>query len=532
MYRDSYLINKIKKALPIPVFESVELPMSIIDGKGIIVTANNSFFQLTGFERENIIGGKLGQFYAEDDRKIMDDYHNEFIVEGNYNKRESYIICPCGKKLHTIETSIKFIDEDLRQYRLISYIDKTNIKTGDFVKSVLFKISQIVNSNDSIENIIQNIHLAISDLIPSDNFLLACLMERNEINIKYNSYAKHLENVDDYNASMHKFIEFLIYNDEKSIISNNQITELINSQKIPLGEKIPQVILSTVLRTSRGNKGVLLLQNYTDPDAYDENTKQIMDFIAAQLSLVLERKIYETELLDSKLKAEEADRTKAAFLSQMSHEIRTPLNSIMSFSALIRSELNIHLNEELKDCFDMIERGGRRLIRTFDLILSAAGVQKGEYVPEFTEINIVEDIIRPLISRFYDKAFDKGLDILLIDNSDKCRITADYSSINQLFINLIDNAIKYTNKGRVEVKVFENENSHLQVDVSDTGIGISEEFLPNLFKYFSQEELGYTRSYDGNGLGLAIVKEFALLNKIAVKVSSKKGQGTTFSVIF
>ncbi|MCP5062216.1 MAG: hypothetical protein GY936_07125 [Ignavibacteriae bacterium] len=99
-------------------------------------------------------------------------------------------------------------------------------------------------------------------------------------------------------------------------------------------------------------------------------------------------------------------------------------------------------------------------------------------------------------------------------------------------MNLIDNAIKYTEKGTVIVKPFLNEFGNLQVDVVDTGIGIANEYIPKMFEAFSQEEQGYTRSYEGLGLGLSLVKNYADLNHAELKVKSKKNVGTTFSVIF
>jgi signal transduction histidine kinase len=103
--------------------------------------------------------------------------------------------------------------------------------------------------------------------------------------------------------------------------------------------------------------------------------------------------------------------------------------------------------------------------------------------------------------------------------------------VRQIFDNLIHNAIKYTHKGGIEIDIYSNTNS-IQVVVADTGIGISEEYLPNLFKPFTQEEHGYTRKYEGNGLGLALVKRYCELNDTQIKVESKKGEGTKFTLEF
>lgn len=101
-----------------------------------------------------------------------------------------------------------------------------------------------------------------------------------------------------------------------------------------------------------------------------------------------------------------------------------------------------------------------------------------------------------------------------------------------MFYNLIDNAIKYTEYGEVELHVRRNEKDELNILVSDTGIGISEEYLPNIYNPFTQEEQGYTRKYEGNGLGLALVNKYCELNGAVVTINTAKGKGTTFSVTF
>ncbi len=112
------------------------------------------------------------------------------------------------------------------------------------------------------------------------------------------------------------------------------------------------------------------------------------------------------------------------------------------------------------------------------------------------------------------------------------RMVCDQYSVNQLFANLIENAIKYTREGSVTLKAFKNNLGKTQINVEDTGIGISNEYIPKLFEPFSQEEQGYTRSYEGIGLGLSLVKSYADLNNAEINVSSEKNKGSVFSVVF
>lgn len=238
------------------------------------------------------------------------------------------------------------------------------------------------------------------------------------------------------------------------------------------------------------------------------------------------------ELIKAKEDAETSDKIKSEFLAQMSHEIRTPVNSILNFTSLLKAELLEKVSDELKNSFDIIDSGGRRLIRTMDLILNMSQLQTGTYRPSFSQVDLVQDILEDIVSELYSAAAAKGLQLILTVKTDKTTVNVDFYTIVQIFLNLVDNAIKYTEEGIVEIIVDVNENEKLTVSVKDTGIGINEEFIPKLFSPFSQEESGYTRKFEGTGLGLALVKGYVDINKATLSVQSSKGKGSVFTITF
>ncbi|MDH7604637.1 MAG: PAS domain S-box protein [Melioribacter sp.] len=244
------------------------------------------------------------------------------------------------------------------------------------------------------------------------------------------------------------------------------------------------------------------------------------------------KKLAEQELMIAKEKAEQADKLKSYFLAQMSHEIRTPLNVIVSFCNLIKEETQDIISPELKEYFKSIDFASKRIIRTIDLVLNMSAVQSGAYIPTYSFFNLKEKIIDNLMAEFKTIAENKGLTFYVDYKTDKLSLFADDYSVAQIFSNLIDNAIKYTNEGSVEIVVERNENDKLTVKVKDTGIGMSEDFLNKLFQPFTQEEQGYTRRFEGSGLGLALVKKYCEMNNAEIYVESQKGKGSTFTVIF
>jgi signal transduction histidine kinase len=254
-----------------------------------------------------------------------------------------------------------------------------------------------------------------------------------------------------------------------------------------------------------------------------------LNFVNQVIDITI-RKNVERELIRAKDKAEESDRLKSAFLAQMSHEIRTPLNVILNMTPLLESEFEPKQDEELNILLDSMNSAGKRLQRTIDLILNMSAIQSGNYKPEFEIIDVVKEIEK-MMREFKVQCEEKGLKLKMILGTSDAKVLADEYTFGQIFQNLINNAIKYTKEGKVEINIFDGTNK-LNIAIKDTGIGISSKYLNKIFEPFSQEDVGQKREFEGNGLGLALVKKYVDLNKAEIKVDSEKGIGSTFTVTF
>lgn len=261
--------------------------------------------------------------------------------------------------------------------------------------------------------------------------------------------------------------------------------------------------------------------------SYNEN-KNILGTYGT-VSDIHEIKLAEEKLIIAKEKAEESDKLKSNFLAQVSHEIRSPLNIILSYNYMIREELRERTNNEFEDAFDAINHSGKRLLRTIDLILNMSLLQTGKQDISIKSIDL-NPILQNLVNEFMPTAKRKKIDLIFNIVPDLPEVSADEYTITQAFQNLIDNAIKYTDKGAVEISVNKIDGK-VSIDIKDTGIGMSEDYVKKLFQPFSQEDGGYTRKFEGTGLGLALTKKYIELNNAELKVESKKGIGSTFSII-
>lgn len=250
------------------------------------------------------------------------------------------------------------------------------------------------------------------------------------------------------------------------------------------------------------------------------------------LSDVSEKKQIIEELIKAKEDAEKANKLKSEFLAQISHEIRSPLNIVLGFLSIMKEDYREKVTEKTLNDFKAIDRAARRIIRTVDLILNMAELQVGAFSVDWMRIDLMEDIVENIILEYKLAAARKGLELKLTNNVDNPVVYGDNYSLTQVFANLIDNAIKYTDWGEINIIIDRNSSDNLRITFSDTGIGISEEYLPTLFDPFTQEQQGYTREYEGTGLGLALVKKYCDLNNAKISVESSKGVGTKFIIEF
>ena len=199
---------------------------------------------------------------------------------------------------------------------------------------------------------------------------------------------------------------------------------------------------------------------------------------------------------------------------------------------MLENDLKNSLSEEYLEAFDIIREQGKRTIRTIELILNMSEIQIGSYEPIYSKMDFENDILLKILPEIKHEADRKGLSFSYIRQTDNPILFIDEYSVSQSVRTILENAVKFTNKGKIDAKLYRNHQNEVCFSVSDTGIGISEDYLPYLFMPFRQEQQGYTRMFEGNGLGLALTKKYLELNNARIEVESKKDIGSTFTIIF
>jgi len=224
------------------------------------------------------------------------------------------------------------------------------------------------------------------------------------------------------------------------------------------------------------------------------------------------------------LSLQEANRAKSEFLAIMSHELKTPLHSIRGFSQLLLEEIDGPVTVDQRKDIESILKSGDHLLELIDNILRWSVLEAGEEKLHLEEVEgekLVEEALQNVRSLAREK------DIVLESEMNSIKLRADATKLKQVLINLLNNAVKYTNTGKVKVKALERESDTLFA-VEDTGRGIAAEHQEKIFEPFTQIDSSATREFTGIGLGLAIVKKYVEMHGGKVWLESKLGEGSTF----
>lgn len=270
------------------------------------------------------------------------------------------------------------------------------------------------------------------------------------------------------------------------------------------------------------------------PQKYDENGR-VVSVLLANRDFTEEKKRelkQEEALRQEKIKAEKANEAKSIFLFNMSHDIRTSINAIVGYSQLMKKELT---NPKLVHYQEMIEQSSKLLLSIINNVLDMARVESGKM--ELDEnYNVVGNILQVVCDAFEGEATRKNIEITRNISVKHKHVMVDATKMQEILSNLISNAIKYTPEdGHVSIDIQELECERegyvlFQTKVSDTGIGMSEDFLPSLFELFARERNTTISKIPGTGLGMAIVKNFVDLMDGSIEVESELGEGSTFTI--
>lgn len=252
--------------------------------------------------------------------------------------------------------------------------------------------------------------------------------------------------------------------------------------------------------------------------------------VGVQIDITAQKEV-EQKILMAKEKAEEINNLRESFMRNMSHELRTPMNGIIGFASILEDQIE---DSTLQSFASDIHTSGQRLLQTLNGILDLANLESSSSQFQLEPINLLE-ICQYNLSVLSPLAETKDLEILIEDETKSPYMLGDRKSAEKVVFNLLQNAFKFTLQGSVALRiqdVIKDSKPKIKLIIQDTGVGISEDFLPSIFDEFMQENIEHTRNFEGTGLGLTITRRLVQIMNGTIEVESQKGEGTTFTLIF
>ena len=270
---------------------------------------------------------------------------------------------------------------------------------------------------------------------------------------------------------------------------------------------------------------VLYLQNVEE---LTELEREYLQSVSSAISTLIMRDRTISALKEARELAEQGTRAKSAFLASMSHELRTPLNSIIGFTQRLLKRTKSVLSERDFDSLHTVDRNAKHLLHLINDILDLSKIEAGKISLLKREFNLVDEI-RGIVETLAPLADAKAISLQSISASDDIHVFADKTKIIQIVTNLLSNAIKYTDTGSIQIVVTPLNQRTVAIRIIDTGIGIKQKNLSQLFRKFTQLEDSERR--EGTGLGLTITKEYVEMHGGRIEVQSEWGVGSTFSAM-
>lgn len=517
----------------------------VYDYDGFVLDANAAACQLNGIPKEQIINRHVTELVPEADaKKVADDF--KLWTTGEHTFMESHSFNSEGRNIpveirgsRNLFFNIPAVVLMVRDISLRKDAEELLNKRLEFIQF----ISQI--SSDFIKIDLKNIEGAVNKALEfvckftgTDRgyvFLTSSSQTRMILANEYcdPGYKPLKGNFDAFDIAEFEQIIPTLKGGENIIFHSDRDTDEGLDPAILQVYKRLQVrsLINIPLIVGDFFLGYIGFDSMTDIADWDQETIDAFMLTGQIIANIVIRRKTEGEIIQAKNKAEQSDRLKSAFLGQISHEMRTPLNSIIGFADMLLLELK---ENEMLEMVDFILSSGNRLLNTFNLIIDLSEIEANVMKAQLDILSINQSI-NSMLPVFLNRANEKKLELSFVEKHSELKIMADESLFEKIIYNLVDNALKYTNEGSIQIEVgFEDVGGrHMaMIGLKDSGIGIQSDKLDDIFSNFRQASEGYNREFEGSGLGLSVTRGMVQLMDGEISVRSEFGKGSEFIVMF
>ena len=522
-----------EKAFLEHLIDSTPEAIVITDIPGKITLINKEFTNLFGYTYEEAAGKYIDDLVVPEELREEAEQLDEDATRDRKVTIQTVRQDKFGNRIHVSLIASNIVISDVTVALLGIYRDITAERKNQLIQEILYNISTTALKQFDIKDIYPAIVAEINKIWETDNFYIVLYdKETNVLSLPFFSDEK-----DDFNEIPAKgtITGWVINNNRSVLLREDDMKRMEEAGEIDLVGTPCKVWMGAPLRVENDIIGVMCLQDYNREEKFSQEDLYVLDFIANQIAVAIQRRTMLDNLIEARQTAEDAAKSKQLFMSTMSHEIRTPLNEVIGISNLL---MQSNPDGEQLDLIKTLRFSANHLMTLVNDVLDYNKMELGKIVFEQTQFNLTNFIDE--IKRSYSfRANEKKLEFVVNSGSNvPSEVIGDQIRLNQVLSNLLSNALKFTLKGGITVSIEELERigsqSKLEFRVTDTGIGIPKDKHMDIFESFTQASPDTTRLFGGTGLGLAICKRLIELQGGSIGVESEPGKGSSFifSLIF
>ncbi|MDA3861659.1 MAG: PAS domain-containing sensor histidine kinase [Melioribacteraceae bacterium] len=467
-----------------------------------------------------------GRYSKEKSEEMM----NIAVEKGSHRFEWNHV--RANKENFPVEVLLTSItNEDGSQTLHTTWRDISNRKKDEKLQKALYDITEEANKDSSVSEYYKSLHGIIKELMPANNFYLA--IHNSETNIIRFPY--HVDERDAHPKPKllgKGLTEYVLKTKKSQIITAEKDKILQERNAVELSGEFTKIWVGIYLKFEGKYKGVLVIQDYENENAYDNESLKILKFVSEQIVKVLDKRYADAslremveKLFEAKEQLELINKNKDRFFSIISHDLRSPFMALMGISQMISEDMDSMSVGEVKEMTGAIYHSTQNLNKLIENLLSWSRLQMGTFIISPKEIDMKE-VSKNVVNVLQLSAKEKN--ITIEDNIAETNVFADEDCTNTILRNLINNAIKFTERGG-KIKLSSKPAKDLiEITVKDNGIGIRKEVLEKIFSITEKISEAGTEKEVGTGLGLILCKELVEKNGGEIRVKSELGKGCKF----
>jgi PAS domain S-box-containing protein len=527
IYEDQ--INR-EKAFLEHLVDSIPEAIVIMDRDGRITSINKEFTSMFGYTTEEALGRTVDELITPDHLRKESDTLEELVRENGRMIKNTLRHDKSGNLIQVSLTATNLLINSETAASLGIYRNVTQERKVQTIQEILYNISTAALNQIDIKDIYPTIVKELSKIWDTNNFFIALYDARTDT-LSMPLFSDEQDQFE--NVPARKTITKWVIGLRKSVLLKlNDLKDLENSGDIALVGTPCKVWMGVPLKAEREIIGVMALQDYHDENKFTQEDVNVLEFIANQIAIAIQRRTMIDNMIQASRKAEEAAQSKQQFMSTMSHEIRTPLNEVIGITNLL---LQGNPREDQMDFIKTLRFSGNHLLTLVNDVLDYNKMESGKIVFEQTPFSLT-DFMNDILRTYSFRSRSKNIEFEIIrDDNLPDEVIGDPIRLNQILSNLLSNALKFTKSGYIHVTLKEIERkdnkANVEFVVKDTGMGIPRDKHSMIFESFTQASPDTTRHFGGTGLGLAICKKLVELQGGRIDVDSEPGKGSAFSFV-